>query len=1222
MIPKKNSEALFAMWGQRAAYNGKGGIAGNADGAGVGDVNRPYAYSGRRWKPPDKRAVTDGRRWKPPDRRRGIVDTAAAAVGVTAGNGKSGPARTAAWASVPRELVDDLDDVKRRLHPAAYNAAVEDRAVDVPAATAPGVAVVATNGIDDILAGRIAAARSAVAPHDVADDDGSHPEPSNATNKASSRKNDEEVTVMIADPSIGPAEKDDGSGGGETRTTTSESGRPVMMEFRALVEKLVAQVMPTEIDQIDELIGEYEGRESELLDTLTSMRDNEEPVSDCSDGEEVAEGAAVEGAAVDGAGLPAAKSADEGYMASSKDSITDTSSTDEAEPTTGHGGVTAASRPSTTPAQADDASHVTEKRSNIQGAQGTPTSDVEAQASVDAAVPANDAADGVDDGGGDVERETDEDRAEKGPRKRGRTQIVVALAILLVLVGACAALGAIFGGGEDDTDAPEEIDEDNFVAKSAHDIDDRTGEEIFDGGRLPTPPPAVAITPGPTLGPTPPAVAALVDYINDVAPPDTPWTCDALLPEENIQDLGVRALDGYYPRVAVYGNDAIVASGTGYVAFYSLEPSNDPVTKDRTGTAQWTRKRTFLTTNNVGDISSVAIMGGTAVVGAKEAVVDLDDAQTGMLQTGAVWIYRKGESTGEWTQLEGAYIPDEYRRVNTDKYDGSEFGHSVDVYEDLIVVGAPEEMEGKGSVTVFRRDDENDNWFQAERLEPQNLCEKPYYGYSVQIHDGVMAASADCDINIVLYKVERGMSEDRRGTSDDGSDYLRMSPYQRLPYFGKQWGTISSIAMSGEHLVYSTVYGGLFFHHRTNDDGEAMSYVRGQETSFGTPVGETLWEYPLSMDGDVLVLSVANDIFLYTLQNRRMGQWEKQDLVLNSEGDFAGDVHPSVALSDGQLLVGSKREVAAHDLLDCTDASAMLTTASHATSGLTTAPSMGSTPTPNPALGSTPNSTVGPTLDLTPPPTPPPTCHNLDVSMTLDQYPSDTRWEIVPQGQNTVVATSPPYDETVQFSAVDVDTVCLEEGTYEFTIYDVFGDGICCKWGEGSYELAFGDNVVASGGAFGESETKTFVTPGSNQPQPSRPATASLTTAGPTTLSPITPSPVPAPPTCYSVYVNLSFDMYSEDESWDISQNGTIIEKSSPYEPGTTQDARELCLDAGDYVFTIYDKYEDGMCCKWGDGSYSVTTISEEVIVGGAEFGASESTAFKLPTAAMTAGSN
>ena len=41
--------------------------------------------------------------------------------------------------------------------------------------------------------------------------------------------------------------------------------------------------MPGEIDHIDELIDEYEGREAELIDTLEAMRENEDLLGDDDD---------------------------------------------------------------------------------------------------------------------------------------------------------------------------------------------------------------------------------------------------------------------------------------------------------------------------------------------------------------------------------------------------------------------------------------------------------------------------------------------------------------------------------------------------------------------------------------------------------------------------------------------------------------------------------------------------------------------------------------------------------------------------------------------------------------------------------------------------------------------------------------------------------------------------------------------------------------------------
>jgi hypothetical protein len=52
---------------------------------------------------------------------------------------------------------------------------------------------------------------------------------------------------------------------------------------------------------------------------------------------------------------------------------------------------------------------------------------------------------------------------------------------------------------------------------------------------------------------------------------------------------------------------------------------------------------------------------------------------------------------------------------------------------------------------------------------------------------------------------------------------------------------------------------------------------------------------------------------------------------------------------------------------------------------------------------------------------------------------------------------------------VDVD-VC-STSCYDFTIFDSFGDGICCAFGNGFYNVYHEGNLVCSGGDFGASET-------------------------------------------------------------------------------------------------------------------------------------------------------
>ncbi len=96
--------------------------------------------------------------------------------------------------------------------------------------------------------------------------------------------------------------------------------------------------------------------------------------------------------------------------------------------------------------------------------------------------------------------------------------------------------------------------------------------------------------------------------------------------------------------------------------------------------------------------------------------------------------------------------------------------------------------------------------------------------------------------------------------------------------------------------------------------------------------------------------------------------------------------------------------------------------------------------------------------------------HEITVSIELDALGGQTTWDIR-NSSNNVIASGGPY---ANFSSgtVETATICMEDGCYDFTIYDSFGNGICCASGNGSYEVTDGDNnVLASGGSFTDDET-------------------------------------------------------------------------------------------------------------------------------------------------------
>ena len=57
----------------------------------------------------------------------------------------------------------------------------------------------------------------------------------------------------------------------------------------------------------------------------------------------------------------------------------------------------------------------------------------------------------------------------------------------------------------------------------------------------------------------------------------------------------------------------------------------------------------------------------------------------------------------------------------------------------------------------------------------------------------------------------------------------------------------------------------------------------------------------------------------------------------------------------------------------------------------------------------------------------------------------------------------------------------MTEGCYDFNIYDSYGDGLCCQYGNGSYTLTGADGtVIGSGGDFGSGETVNFCISGND----------------------------------------------------------------------------------------------------------------------------------------------
>ncbi len=105
---------------------------------------------------------------------------------------------------------------------------------------------------------------------------------------------------------------------------------------------------------------------------------------------------------------------------------------------------------------------------------------------------------------------------------------------------------------------------------------------------------------------------------------------------------------------------------------------------------------------------------------------------------------------------------------------------------------------------------------------------------------------------------------------------------------------------------------------------------------------------------------------------------------------------------------------------------------------------------------------------------------DLSLSITFDNYPEETSWTIT-NAAGSVVASENYSSANPDGSTVNETISSLANGTYTFTISDAFGDGICCRFGNGSYTLSSSAGAIVSGGEFTDSEATEFCISGSSE---------------------------------------------------------------------------------------------------------------------------------------------
>lgn len=105
---------------------------------------------------------------------------------------------------------------------------------------------------------------------------------------------------------------------------------------------------------------------------------------------------------------------------------------------------------------------------------------------------------------------------------------------------------------------------------------------------------------------------------------------------------------------------------------------------------------------------------------------------------------------------------------------------------------------------------------------------------------------------------------------------------------------------------------------------------------------------------------------------------------------------------------------------------------------------------------------------------------------------------------------------------------------------------------------------------------------------------------------------------CGTLRLGIVADNYASETTWEVTDSsGAIVASGGPYEDSTagTEYVANITLPGGDYTFTIFDDYGDGLYDGTNTGTYSLVCAEQTVVAyatGSGNFGDSESTDFTI----------
>ena len=85
-----------------------------------------------------------------------------------------------------------------------------------------------------------------------------------------------------------------------------------------------------------------------------------------------------------------------------------------------------------------------------------------------------------------------------------------------------------------------------------------------------------------------------------------------------------------------------------------------------------------------------------------------------------------------------------------------------------------------------------------------------------------------------------------------------------------------------------------------------------------------------------------------------------------------------------------------------------------------------------------------------------------------------------------------------------------------------------------------------------------------------------------------------------NLVVSILTDNYPGETTWALTDlDGAVVASGGPYPDVATLYEESICVEEGCYTFTIDDSFGDGICCAFGEGSYTLSSDGAVLAAGG-----------------------